>query len=127
MKVYRPVQGRLRVQWPVWYAQRNLQHLGCRNVVYSNQHRCWLVARGKMHTVVDYLRQYGDVEVYIDGKVTQKCDTRCTQAKGDDCVCSCAGANHQGTTSDGWHQVGETTLINTETTRSHYTVTKGTP
>lgn len=47
-----------------------------------------------------------------DSRVSQstKCDTRCVEAEGDDCVCSCGGMNHKG--SDiGYYQVGETTLV----------------
>lgn len=121
--VYRPVKGRLRVVAP--YVQgrptrRLLKGAGCRTIEWRKPH--WLVARGRLHDVVAVLSQFWDVDVYVEGYATQKCDTRCVEAQGDECVCSCAGANHQGAAGWGWEQVGETTLINTEITRAHYRV-----
>lgn len=83
--------------------------------------KAWLVPRSKALAVAEHLARFGDVEVFIDGHATQKCDTRCTQAKGSDCVCSCAGSNHRGT-RDGWMQVGATTLISSDVTRAHYRI-----
>lgn len=42
----------------------------------------------------------------------QRCDTRCQQARGDDCVCQCAGQHHGGADYQrNWIQVGDTTLV----------------
>lgn len=118
MTVHRPVKGKLRVKMP--YRPGNRRHLlnaGCRGSEWTGTH--WLVSRSRLHDLVHYLTwNFGDVEVIIDGYSTQKCDTRCVEAKGDDCVCSCAGANHKG--GGNWVQVGETTLISHERTRSHF-------
>jgi hypothetical protein len=79
----------------------------------------WTVSRTAFGEVVRILvHKYGCVEVITDGGVGNKCDTRCREARGDDCICSCAGTQH------GIHHlgpkervVGETTIIDTTIVR----------
>lgn len=61
---------------------------------------------------VGLAERFGVVHVYLDYLENQRCDTRCQQALGDDCVCRCAGQYHGGASyQQAWTQVGETTLI----------------
>ncbi|MGS2615154.1 hypothetical protein ACVCAH_11605 [Micromonospora sp. LZ34] len=114
--IYRPLYpDRLRLLLP--YDPRNRawlhEELGWRiRPDYSKQHRRWLIARNHFTVLVDaLLDRFGQVDATIEFSTTQKCDTRCREATGDDCECSCLGEHHGGGLWDGWIQVGETTLI----------------
>lgn len=73
----------------------------------------WTIAREHLTVLVDALvDRYGEVEVVMDYRTTEQCDTRCQIATGVDCTCSCLGENHGGAGSvRGWRHVGETTLV----------------
>jgi hypothetical protein len=73
----------------------------------------WMIARPHLRHVVSGLAErFGFVHVYLDFLENRRCDTRCQEATGDDCVCQCAGENHGGADYQrAWMQVGETTLI----------------
>lgn len=79
----------------------------------------WTVSRTALAAVVDLLaREYGCVEVITDGGVANKCDVRCRDARGDDCICSCAGTQHGvGGPGAGEIVVGETTIVDTTIAR----------
>lgn len=79
----------------------------------------WTVSRRVFSAVVGILvEEFGCVEVITDGGLANKCDTRCRAARGDDCVCSCAGTQHGGgQLSAGEIVVAETTIVDTTTTR----------
>jgi hypothetical protein len=55
---------------------------------------------------------------------TEKCDTRCREAEGAECVCSCGGQYHGGdnTYTRGWRLVGTTTLFKTGWTEREWIV-----
>ena len=88
--------------------------------------RRWTMARVHLFTVVPALaKEFGLVDVEIDFKTTVKCDRRCRDAEGDECVCQCLGDNHRGgSLLTGWFQVGETTLIAKDTERRYMQVRK---
>jgi hypothetical protein len=69
--------------------------------------------------VVDHLLEtFGVLEVITDGSSGNRCDTRCREAVGDECVCSCAGSQHGSSTlAAGERVVGETTIVDTNITR----------
>ncbi len=75
--------------------------------------RRWEIARPHLRTIVDAMAQrFGEVEVILQFSVTERCDTRCRDAAGDDCTCSCLGENHGGTAYwRNWILVGDTTLV----------------
>ncbi|TSB31237.1 hypothetical protein FNJ62_07040 [Streptomyces benahoarensis] len=53
-------------------------------------------------------------------RCTERCDTRCQEAQGDDCTCSCMGENHSGAAYwCTWILVGDTTLINSARRERH--------
>lgn len=122
--LYRPARGKLRVQTP--YAPDNramFKQAGCRSVTWQSARGRWIVPRARFVDVLDALRERWDVRVIIDGLSSERCDTRCVEALGDECVCSCGGANHGGLGgSAGWVQVGDTTLISTGMTRAEFSV-----
>lgn len=84
----------------------------------------WEMARNHLFTMVPSLaKKFGAVEIYIDFKTTVKCDKRCRDAKGTECVCQCLGDNHKGgSLLTGWFEVGDTTLIANDTKRRHMRV-----
>jgi hypothetical protein len=48
----------------------------------------------------------------LDFRQSERCDTRCQRARGDECTCSCLGENHRGAAYwRNWIEVGETTLV----------------
>jgi hypothetical protein len=73
----------------------------------------WEIARNHLRAVVEALAdRFGSVDVYLEYKLTERCDTRCRDARSDDCECSCLGANHGGAAyMREWRRVGETTLV----------------
>lgn len=76
----------------------------------------WRIARPHFRRVVDALvERFGEVDVYVDISARDRCDTRCRDAEGDDCSCSCLGDNHGGAAYwKNWIEVGETTLVERE-------------
>jgi hypothetical protein len=121
-KVLKPLQGSLEVRVPYNLGNRSAwRELGLRPV-WVKDGGYWQLARGKFAQVVRALANgLGEVQVTVEGHTTQQCDTRCWNADGDDCVCSCAGANH-GDSQHGWIQVGETTVIKNEYLSQTYRV-----
>lgn len=82
----------------------DLQHAG---------HGNWESARRHLRMLVEACAaRFGEIEVVLDFRTRDRCDTRCQEATGDDCVCSCLGENHGGAAYwKRWIPVGETTLI----------------
>ena len=77
----------------------------------------WEVSRVHLNQVIEgALKRYQTVTVYRMVASQVRCDVRCVEAKGHDCVCSCGGRNHKGTTA-GFHVVGDTTLAGSGSSR----------
>lgn len=75
--------------------------------------RRWMVPRSHLAVLRDALvERFGLCAVFADNQIsaTVQCDTRCIEARGDECVCACGGLNHRGGEA-GYLQVGETTLV----------------
>jgi hypothetical protein len=71
----------------------------------------WEIARAQLVPLLEALvTRFGQVEVLLEFSRTQKCDKRCRDATGDECVCSCLGRFHGGIWGRRWFEVGETTL-----------------
>lgn len=84
----------------------------------------WVIAREHMTIVAQELAiRFGEVEVIADYSTSEKCDRRCKDATGDDCECSCRGANHGDGTQASWKQVGDTTLVRSSVERVRRTLT----
>jgi hypothetical protein len=79
---------------------------------YTSRGR-WEIARPHLRTLIEACAErFGEIDIVLDFRTRDRCDTRCQQAQGDDCVCSCLGENHGGAAYwKRWIPVGETTLI----------------
>lgn len=119
-KIYRPLTGRLQVEIPVRKGEGRTVRPWLWEVCgedtrsqWDEQSKVWLVARDHLVRVRDALvTKHGVCIVFVDSRLSQRssCDTRCTDAKDDDCVCQCGGVNHRGSRG-GYVQVGDTTLV----------------
>jgi hypothetical protein len=84
-------------------------------IEYDKDDSSWRINRQRFFEVARELaHHYGKAGVAAQFKATQKCDTRCREASGEECVCSC-GYQYHGLENfgfmDGWILVGETTLV----------------
>jgi hypothetical protein len=128
--VWRPTAGKMEVSLPFSTDNRAWlrDQLGP-GVPYAwdGGLRRWTLARNHLSNLVPALaNRYGYVEVYIDFKTTVKCDKRCRDATGSECICQCLGENHRGgSLLTGWFEVGESTLITSDTMRRHMRVARG--
>ncbi|RZU48850.1 hypothetical protein EV385_0579 [Krasilnikovia cinnamomea] len=114
--VHRPIAGRILTMMPYdggsnrrWLHQR----LGSQ---IRPEHRgggVWAVARSHFRHLVEGLAErFGYVDILLDFRQAERCDTRCRDARGDDCTCSCLGENHGGAAYwRHWIEVGDTTLV----------------
>ncbi len=72
----------------------------------------WAIAREHLTIVAEELAlRFGEVHVTAHYSTRERCDTRCQNATGDDCECSCLGVRHGEANQAAWKQVGATTLI----------------
>jgi hypothetical protein len=71
------------------------------------------IARTHLRTLVESMTmKFGEIDVYLEFSTRQRCDVRCRDAHGDDCVCSCMGENHGGAAYwRHWTLVSDTTLV----------------
>lgn len=129
--VHRPLKGRLQLRMP--FRLENRQWL--RANLGSRVHLVWVkdaaphweLSRNHLVPLLWALtREFEAVIVRLEFSHTQKCDQRCRDATGTDCVCSCMGAYHGGAGGRVWYEVGQTTLISPEVTRIDGIVTAGT-
>lgn len=80
---------------------------------WDSTQRLWTVSRAALSSVIEQLLTvYPVVEVITDGSTANRCDTRCREATGSECVCQCAGSMH----GSKWiapneRIVGETTVV----------------
>lgn len=126
-----PTKGQLHIRMPFALDNRKWlkQTLGNR-VHVERDGPYWKIARHHLWGLVDAMaHRYGEVDVILDFRTTERCDTRCTQATSDECVCACAGANHGGLADalKDWLEVGDSTLISTSIERRHFRVTRKVP
>lgn len=130
-RVYRPVgEPRLHLRMPYQEGgNRRWIHtaLGSRiQPVWNKAERRWEIARTHLLPLVDALaEEFGEVLVELEFSTTQQCDTRCRNAEGDHCECSCLGEHHGGGLWGGWLQVGETTLIRPDRVLRQMVVRRG--
>lgn len=125
--VLRPLEGRVEIRMP--YAKDNRAWLKDTLGQYirpewDKSQRCWLVARNHFGPIVEALaRRLGRIDVYLDFRGLDRCDTRCKKARGRECDCQCLGKHHgeQGITH-GWKLVGDTTEIRSNGTKRRHIV-----
>jgi hypothetical protein len=117
--VHRPVSGRVRVHMKYQENNRDLLRGAGPGARPAWEPPFWTVSRTAFDTVVRVLvRKYGCVAAITDGRVGNKCDTRCREARGDDCICSCAGTQH------GIHHLGDNERVVGETTIVDMTIAR---
>lgn len=128
-RVVRPVTGRLWVQMP--YDPRNRawlkEVLGDRiRPDWDKPNRRWLIARAHFGMVVEALaNRLGRIDVYVDCRNSERCDTRCKNAKSRECTCQCLGKHHGSGITHGWKLVSDTTeVLSTGVTRRHFVVVR---
>ncbi len=131
-EVRRPAEGRLRVYIP-WRDGGNRKLIksvcGARSrPEWDGQARRWLIARAHFMPLIEALKaRFGQVRVITAHCDTEKCDIRCQEARGDDCVCSCGGSFHGGADSytRRWILVGTTSLRRYGWSEREWLVTEG--
>lgn len=71
------------------------------------------MARNHFPAVVEALAgRLGRIDVYVDFRSTERCDTRCKNATSRECTCQCLGKYHgEGGITRGWKVVGDTTEV----------------
>ncbi|MGY3684967.1 hypothetical protein ACVWXU_008590 [Streptomyces sp. TE33382] len=73
----------------------------------------WETARPHLRTLIETMAlKFGEIDVFLQFSIRERCDTRCQNAEHDDCICRCIGENHGGAAYwRGWTQVGDATLV----------------
>lgn len=88
----------------------------------------WEIAQPHLRTLVEAMSdKFGVIDVYLQFSTRQRCDEKCQDAQGDDCICRCMGENHGGAAYwRGWTKVRDTTLVSDpEVCERHYIVRRG--
>ena len=122
--VYRPLEGRLQLRMPYGANRRWLHEvLGSVRPRWTTDH--WAIARSHLRPLVNELvLKFGEVEVILEFSTIRKCDSRCRDAGGDNCVCSCLGENHGGAAYwQHWIEVGPTTLVGADRQQVRFVAT----
>jgi hypothetical protein len=100
--------------------ERTLKRMLPKRVRIAYEDGYWKVSRNHSKVLLDGLvAMYRDVTLYSDYSVVAQCDTRCREAVGEDCECSCLGVDHgSGRMWRRWEiRVGETTILKFRKTR----------
>lgn len=126
--VWRPLEGRLVIKMPYSTTNRSWlkEVLGARiRPEWNKELKRWEIARNHFGPVIEALAdRLGKIDVYMDFRQVERCDTRCRNARGRECTCSCLGKHHgKGVTRD-WRIVSDqhTMLQSSGTIRRHILV-----
>lgn len=85
-----------------------------RPMTYLGDHGYWSVSRDHLaELILGCVSRYETVDVWRKASRNVRCDVRCVNARGPECVCSCGGANHRGSTS-GYRIVSDSTLVSSD-------------
>jgi len=131
-EVRRPAEGRMQIATP-WRPGGSRVVIkaacGARNrPEWDGRRKCWLVPRRYLLPVIEALQaMYGQVRVVTCHRDADRCDIRCLQARGTECVCSCGGRNHGGLNSytAGWRPVGTVAPGETKWSEWRWIVSEG--
>jgi hypothetical protein len=122
------VDGRLVIKMPYSKTNRTWlkEVLGKRiRPDWNGEEKRWEIARNHFGPVVEALaNRLGRIDVYMDFRHVERCDTRCQRARGRECTCSCLGKQHgHGVTHD-WKIVDDnhTMVRSSGTLRRHIIV-----
>lgn len=89
-------------------------------IMFDREHGCFVLERVFAYRSLRTFEFWGlfpdlTLTVYEERSLGRaQCDTRCTEASGDDCSCQCWGQNHGIGVDGSWRQVGDTTLVRSE-------------
>lgn len=125
-RIIRPVQGWIEVrglprnrdsavsnkQWFKDSLQRHIRPKWVTHAHHEAGYGHWEIARPHLQPVIEAIvRREGEVLLELHYRTNEKYDTRCQNARGFECVCSCLGREHGGGEGRRWIPVGDTTLI----------------
>lgn len=125
-RIIRPVQGRIEIrglpknrdsavsnrQWFKDSLQKHIRPVWVLHASDEADYGHWEIARSHLQQMVEAIvRREGEVLLELHYRTNEKCDTRCQNARGFECVCSCLGRAHGGGEGRHWIPVGDTTLI----------------
>jgi hypothetical protein len=111
---------RLRVKLPHPGESLEEQRIACallqaarpkgRQPEWLDRYKGWEVAQDWFSELVDYiLGKYPKLYIIQPYREQEKCASRCMNAQGHECQCSCMGANHgAGGPGAGWFEVSDT-------------------
>lgn len=130
-KVWRPIEGRIIIKMP--YSKTNRawlkQTLGPRiRPDWNKEEGRWEIARAHFGPVVEALaKKLGEVDVFVDFRQAERCDTRCRNARSRECTCSCLGKHHGNGITRDWKVVSDnhTMVQSSGIVRRHVVVTRG--
>lgn len=65
--------------------------------VKEGPNNSWLISRDHTMTAIEKISEISPVTIaFFQFSATQRCNSSCANATGDECVCSCEGAGHGG-------------------------------
>lgn len=81
-----------------------------RSPQWKGKFKCWELPKSWFDDLVGKLvRRYGKLYIIQPYRKQEKCASRCMNAEGHECQCSCMGANHGLGGPDGsWFEVSDT-------------------
>jgi hypothetical protein len=98
--VLRPVDGRIGCKMPADDGENQTWlhvHLGESSRLATDARGVFATSRDRLlHLVRGLSERFGQVDVFLDYRGTDRCGQGCRDAADDDCVCSCLGQNHGG-------------------------------
>lgn len=72
----------------------------------------WELPASRFNDLVKMLlSRFGKLYIIQPYREREVCATKCMNAHGFDCQCSCMGANHGSANSDGWFEVSESFAV----------------
>lgn len=75
----------------------------------------WTIYRQHLTLVAEAIAiRDGEVHIEMHYSLSEQCDRRCQQARGDECTCSCEGKHHGEALHASWIEVGPTTLVRSQ-------------
>lgn len=78
-------------------------------------HGHWAIAREHLTDIAEAIAlRDGRVRIEMHYSLSERCDSKCQDATGDDCSCSCEGRHHGEGNHAAWREVGATTLLRSE-------------
>jgi hypothetical protein len=123
-RLIRPIEGKMELRLPFGPNNRRAikRIIGAQSKLdWDRDRKAWLIARNHFRAlcigIPKTMRLGLSASIFVKVSETEICDTRCIEAVGTECECSCRGEYHGGLNflmSDGWQLVSETTLVRSD-------------